>query len=212
MTPEDVHNKKFTTVRLREGYDITEVDRFLDEVEVELSRLLQDNEVLRTRSGLAEAPRSSAETAPEFATPTEPPASPAEASTRAARLLEIAAANADQLIGEAREEADKLLSEAKMAAERLESDARTRSEKLDAETSDRRHQLFGELEQERESLSRTIDELRTLEQNFRAKLRSYFEAQLQVLAGNPEAHVTAVMLGEPETPTRLRELFGEDGG
>lgn len=29
LTPEDVSNKRFTPVRLREGYDMGEVDRFL---------------------------------------------------------------------------------------------------------------------------------------------------------------------------------------
>ena len=38
LTPEAVDNKEFTTVRLREGYDMQEVDEFLDEVAAELSR------------------------------------------------------------------------------------------------------------------------------------------------------------------------------
>ncbi len=33
LTPEDVSNKRFTPVRLREGYDMGEVDQFLDEFE-----------------------------------------------------------------------------------------------------------------------------------------------------------------------------------
>ena len=33
LTPEDVHKKTFTPVRLREGYDMGEVDQFLDEVD-----------------------------------------------------------------------------------------------------------------------------------------------------------------------------------
>src|SRR6185503_4016860 len=53
LTPEDVHNKQFTTVRLREGYDEEEVDAFLDEVEAELTRLLRENEELRAK--IAEA-------------------------------------------------------------------------------------------------------------------------------------------------------------
>ena len=31
LSPEDVRNKQFTTVRLREGYDEDEVDAFLDQ-------------------------------------------------------------------------------------------------------------------------------------------------------------------------------------
>jgi DivIVA domain-containing protein len=33
LTPEDVRNKQFTTVRFKEGYDLDEVDNFLDEIE-----------------------------------------------------------------------------------------------------------------------------------------------------------------------------------
>jgi len=32
LTPEDVRNKQFSTVRLKEGYDEDEVDEFLDRV------------------------------------------------------------------------------------------------------------------------------------------------------------------------------------
>jgi len=49
LTPDDVRNKQFTTVRLREGYDEDEVDAFLDEVEAELARLLRENDELRQR-------------------------------------------------------------------------------------------------------------------------------------------------------------------
>jgi DivIVA domain-containing protein len=49
LTPEDVSNKRFTPVRLREGYDMGEVDQFLDEVEAELARLTRENDDLRTK-------------------------------------------------------------------------------------------------------------------------------------------------------------------
>lgn len=39
LTPDDVANKRFKVVRFREGYDETEVDAFLEEVEAELRRL-----------------------------------------------------------------------------------------------------------------------------------------------------------------------------
>ena len=54
LTPEDVSNKRFTPVRLREGYDMGEVDQFLDEVEAELERLLAENDDLRTKLAAAQ--------------------------------------------------------------------------------------------------------------------------------------------------------------
>src|SRR4051794_13186575 len=37
LTPEEVQQKRFSTVRFKEGYDEVEVDAFLDEVTAELS-------------------------------------------------------------------------------------------------------------------------------------------------------------------------------
>lgn len=76
LTPADVRNKQFSTTRLRPGYDEEEVDAFLDEVEAELDRLIQENEELRAK--LAEclrgkAPQTSAPSAEPAAEP-EPPA------------------------------------------------------------------------------------------------------------------------------------------
>src|SRR4051812_45296688 len=55
LTPEDVSNKRFTPVRLREGYDMGEVDQFLDEVEAELARLTRENDDLRTKLSAAQS-------------------------------------------------------------------------------------------------------------------------------------------------------------
>ena len=54
LTPEDVSNKRFTPVRLREGYDMGEVDQFLDEVEAELARLTKENDDLRQKLSAAQ--------------------------------------------------------------------------------------------------------------------------------------------------------------
>ncbi|MEU3505795.1 DivIVA domain-containing protein, partial [Streptomyces hundungensis] len=44
LTPEDVRNKQFTTVRLREGYDEDEVDAFLQGLSVaETARVMGKN-------------------------------------------------------------------------------------------------------------------------------------------------------------------------
>src|SRR5436190_5130726 len=65
LTPEDVSNKRFTPVRLREGYDMGEVDQFLDEVEAELARLTKENDDLRTKLSSAQSGGPAAISAPE---------------------------------------------------------------------------------------------------------------------------------------------------
>ena len=67
LTPEDVSNKRFTPVRLREGYDMGEVDQFLDEVEAELARLTKENDDLRSKLSAAQTSGSSSSAPTSFA-------------------------------------------------------------------------------------------------------------------------------------------------
>ena len=49
LMPEDLMNQRFTPVRFSEGYDMDEVDNFLDhEVEPRLKELIAENERLKT--------------------------------------------------------------------------------------------------------------------------------------------------------------------
>ena len=54
LTPEDVVNKQFQHVKFREGYDVDQVDDFLDDVVVELRRLNEENDSLRQKLSVAE--------------------------------------------------------------------------------------------------------------------------------------------------------------
>jgi DivIVA domain-containing protein len=240
LTPEDVSNKRFTPVRLREGYDMGEVDQFLDEVESELARLTRENEDLRAKlsaaqqgGGSSAAPAPVQEKAPEpVKEPTPAPApvvaaaptetikvtTVADASSAAARLLEIATRNADELVGEAKDQADKIIGEARTKAERLESeskakadrvesDARTRSQMLDSETAERRQQLFGDLEKEKERLNAEVENLRSFEREYRSRLKSYFQQQLAALDGSGEGGILA---SSDHAPKRLKSLLGDE--
>jgi len=238
LTPEDVSNKRFTPVRLREGYDMGEVDQFLDEVEAELERLNKENDDLRTKLSAAQSGAGeTAITAPPIFKEPEPVAPPApvpaaapapvqefkvstvaDASSAAARLLEIATRNADELVGEAKDQADKIIGEARTKAERLEaeskvksdrleSDARTRSQMLDSETAERRQQLFGDLEKEKEKLNAEVENLRSFEREYRSRLKSYFQQQLAALDGSGEGGILA---GSDHAPKRLKSLLGDE--
>jgi DivIVA domain-containing protein len=239
LTPEDVSNKRFTPVRLREGYDMGEVDQFLDEVEAELARLTRENDDLRSKlSAAQQGGGSTAVGQPAQQRPEEPAqqrapepvvaAAPtetikvttvADASSAAARLLEIATRNADELVTEAKDQADKVIGEARTKAERLEteakskadrmeSDARTRSQMLDSETAERRQQLFGDLEKERDRLNGEVENLRSFEREYRSRLKSYFQQQLAALDGDGEG---GNLVGSDHAPKRLKSLLGDEG-
>src|SRR3954463_6785011 len=111
LTPEDVQNKRFTTVRFKEGYDEEEVDAFLDEVEAELRRLLGENEQLRR------APKPAAPAPPPPRAPTPAPAAPPvreeQPQEAALRTLLLAQRTADEAIAEAKAEAAQISPAAK---------------------------------------------------------------------------------------------------
>ncbi len=201
LTPQDVSNKRFTPVRLREGYDMGEVDQFLDEVEAELERLAREADDLRAQlAGGSAAPATKTAGVPVETIRVE---TVTEASTAAARLLEIATRNADELVEGARAEAEQLRGDAAEEAERLtadaadaadalttktaeesaqvEEDARNRARRLDEETAERRTELMSDLESEREQLGVEVENLKAFEREYRSRLREYFHAQLERL-------------------------------
>lgn len=233
LTPEDVRNKTFTPVRLREGYDMGEVDAFLDEVEVELTRLLQENDGLRTEASddsnqsldVARRDAAAPDDGPDAAaaTVTAAPHSIPEAAGAAARLLEIATSNADQLVTEAREDADRIVREATAEAERLQADAKAtaerlrteaqaRAQRLDSETAQRRQELLGGLEKDKEALNSELTELKAFEREYRSRLRSYFESQLQALEGQRVNNVAVPPSTDDSASPGLRQILAEDGG
>src|SRR3954454_18556450 len=86
LTPEDVQNKRFTTTRFRPGYDEDEVDSFLDEVESELSRLVQENKTLAARAAGASVAAPAPPTPPPAEAPPAPAAPPAPEGSQDAAL------------------------------------------------------------------------------------------------------------------------------
>jgi len=190
LTPEDVSNKRFTPVRLREGYDMGEVDQFLDEVEAELARLTAENDELRAKLAAAQSGSPTFETAPTQLTAVrepaveapapvvaEVPAAPApvetpepvqtirvetvpEASNAAARLLEIATRNADELVEDAKNEADRIVGEARTKAERLENESKGKSDRMESDARTRAEMLDSETAERRTQLFADLEKER----------------------------------------------------
>lgn len=192
LTTDDILNKKFTATKFREGYDIVEVDDFLDEVLNTLRAYEGENGDLKSKLAAAErrvaeltrqnaaqaaaaaaAPAAAPEPAPAPTPEPEPEPAPAPAPAAPARLsepesatgmLQLAQKLHDDYVRSGQEEGDRLVTEARTEGERIVREAQ--------ETSAR---TLGQLEQERGLLERKIDELRQFERDYRTRLQSYLE-------------------------------------
>src|SRR3954451_1255913 len=182
LTPEDVQNKRFTTVRFKEGYDEEEVDGFLDEVEAELRRLLGENEQLRRAPKPAAAPAPVAPAAP--AAPAAPEEQPQEA---ALRTLLLAQRTADEAIAEAKAEAAQMSASAKAEADQIVSSARMKAAALEAEAQQQHAAAVADLQRQRNALEAQIDSLRGFEREYRTRLKAYLEGQLRELESQQSA-------------------------
>ena len=242
LTPADVHNVAFSKPPIgKRGYNEDEVDAFLDLVETELTRLIEENSDLRQRvneldqelagaraGGGTSAQATQAiplyEPEPEPVKPPQPAAQPApqpasaalgeDHALKAARVLSLAQdtadrltgtakaeseklmadarANADQIVGDARREAETTVAEARQRADAMLADAQTRSEtqlrqaqeKADALQADaeRKHsEIMGTINQQRTVLEGRLEQLRTFEREYRTRLKTYLESQLEEL-------------------------------
>lgn len=105
-----------------------------------------------------------------------------ESSVAAARLLEIAAANADRLVADAREEADSLVVAARAEAERVT-----------AELDQHRTMVLRELADRQAAVEAKVRRLRQLESEHLNHLRRHFTEQLAQLEEiTPEVPLAAV--------------------
>lgn len=201
LTPADVRNKQFSTTRLRPGYDEEEVDAFLDEVEAELDRLIQENEELRAK--LAECLRGKVpamaapivEPKPDIAPVPEPPRpepkpepepalgglgmapSGEDNMDTAARVLALAQQTADQAIADARREADETLGRARREAEEILGKARRQADQVVSEARSRAEALDRDAqERHRQVMGSLVQQREELERevdNLRAFEREY---------------------------------------
>ncbi|BBZ08194.1 cell wall synthesis protein Wag31 [Mycolicibacterium doricum] len=241
LTPADVHNVAFSKPPIgKRGYNEDEVDAFLDLVENELTRLIEENTDLRqrvaeldqelssARSGGVSQPQAAPvyEAEPEPTPPPQPvyeapPAAPGptaqqseDSTLRAAKVLSLAQETADRLTGTAKAESDKLLSDARAQADAMVSEARQTAEKTvaearqradamlaDAQTrseaqlrqaqekadalqadAERKHsEIMGTINQQRTVLEGRLEQLRTFEREYRTRLKTYLESQLEEL-------------------------------
>src|SRR5688500_16911025 len=161
LTPADVHNVVFKKPPIgKRGYDEDEVDAFLDVVEAELARLIEENNELRSavsRGGARVEERT--ETPVPAPSPISEPPPPVQQpreddSARASRMLSLATETADRYVNEAKTQAEQMLSGAKSNSDRLMTEARSKSEQMVAEAKHRADSMIGEARTRAETLDR----------------------------------------------------------
>jgi DivIVA domain-containing protein len=190
LTVDDVRDKTFTTTRLREGYEIAEVDGFRSDVAEAIT--IRDAVISQLRDELATTRVQALEARADgdhFSDRTDESSDRAESSAAAVRLLEMATANADQLVAEAQAEAEVILSAARHESDELLSASRSEAERGTAELERTKRQQTAELEQHRRSvlaeladakasLEAKIHHLSQQESEHRDHLRRHFAEQL----------------------------------
>ncbi|WP_036493069.1 MULTISPECIES: DivIVA domain-containing protein [Nocardioides] len=202
LTPEDVSNKRFTPVRLREGYDMGEVDQFLDEVEAELARLTKENEDLRSKLSAAQSgsptPAAAPVAAPEPVKEEKPTPAPAPVPTPAPVAAAAAAPAggvetirvetvpqasnaAARLLELATRNADELVEEAKNEADKVVGAARTKAERLEAESKAKSDRLEADARQRSQMLDSETAERRQQMFGELEKERDKLNAEVETL-------------------------------
>lgn len=198
LTPDDVVNQKFTITKFRDGYDLDQVDDFLDSIVEELRQHEKEKQELRdqveelerqlkeceARVAAAEAAPAEAaepaaaqpeEPAPAQAVAPQPMAGESSDAIKSSSMLQLALELHDKHVHEGETKRDELVREGEAKARELVDEARhQRAEQL---------RLLGN---ERDELQNRIKELREFESEYRTTLRSYIQAQLRNLDGSPE--------------------------
>lgn len=210
LMPEDLMNQRFTPVRFSEGYDMDEVDNFLDnEVEPRLKDLISENERLKKEleeaqnriaeleSGApaaASAPAVEADAQDEETVVSEVPgASSADSADETAPQAVVAeeepaapvAQTPDQsaagIIALANRLHDEHVRNGEEERDRLIAEANEEHKRIVGEAEEKSRTTLADLESKKAELDKTIEGLRNFERDYRNRLRNYLENQLRDL-------------------------------
>ncbi|MFF5973753.1 DivIVA domain-containing protein [Streptomyces sp. NPDC012769] len=158
ITPAEIKEKQFATTRIKEGYDQSEVDDFLDRVEVDYRQLSEQHarqvqEIAQLRRALDAARAASSDAVTTVL--------PVPAATGAERILVAAQRTADQVEAEANMEAGK-----------IRAVARAEAENIKAVAEGERQAILNQLETERTALVEAIEVLKAKRAGYKSWLRA----------------------------------------
>jgi DivIVA domain-containing protein len=238
LSLDDVRNKRFRMAR-KSGYEVLEVDEFVDEVEESFAQLIEENvnlkrqvESLKSAPPAAQAAPVVQQQAPQQA-PTPPPrpgdsgrmvvTTGKEASAAVVRLVEMSTEQAERLVAEATDDANRIREEAnrtahqvttdaRTRAERVESEARVNAERVQADALSRAEKLDREIESRRGEMFGDLERQRDDLTAAVAALRNFEAAYRANLTAHLRSQIESLESGraEPsETPDVVRDLRPE---
>jgi DivIVA domain-containing protein len=178
LTLDDLRNKRFRLAR-KSGYEVLEVDEFVDGVGESFAQLLEDNQNLkkqiealksappaRTSAPVAQAPTVQAPVARQR-DPVQPSASGTivvttgkEASAAVVRLVEMSTEQAERLVEETTADANRIREDANRTAHQLTTDARTRAARVESEARVNAERLNADAHSRAEKLDRETENRR----------------------------------------------------
>ncbi|MER6901942.1 cell division initiation protein, partial [Amycolatopsis sp. NPDC000740] len=125
----------------------------------------------------------------------------AEARTKSEQLLSDARAKSDSMVNEARTRAETMLNDARTRAETLERQARDKATTMERESQRKYTETMNNLNAEKGALGKKIEELRTIEREYRTRLRGFLESQLRELDDRGSAAPASASSGSSQSST-----------
>lgn len=209
LMPDDLLNKRFTPVRFSEGYDMDEVDNYLDnDILPRLQELIDENTRLTTELEQAQSRIAELESAPAAAAAAESPVedeveeTPAEespvfeaeetedvvvaepepaAQTGAQSAAQAPDQSAAGIIALANRLHDEYVKNGEDERDRLITEANDEHRRIVGEAEEKSRTTLAALEETKADLEKSIEGLRTFERDYRNRLRNYLENQLREL-------------------------------
>ena len=210
FTLDDVREKRFEVAR-NAGYEVLQVDEFVNEVGERFAQLFEDNQNLKKQiEALNSAPPVPARTAapvaqapavqlpvPRQSAPVQPSASGTivvttgkEASAAVVRLVELSTEQAGRLVEESTADAKRIREEANRTAHQLTTDARTRAARVESEARVNAERLNADAHSRTEKLDREIESRRAEMFDDLGRRRDHLTAAVEALRDFEAAYRT----------------------
>jgi DivIVA domain-containing protein len=214
LTPADVHNVAFKKPPIgKRGYDEDEVDAFLDLIEAELARLIEENNDLKqqvdemARSGPIQqgGPQQLRQQPPPPPVPEQMAMTPPPVAQQAPRIDENS--QVVKVLAMAQETAEKYVTDAKAEADRMMGDARSTADRMIGEARSKADSMVGEARSQAASVEREARGKATSMVQDAERKHNEIIGGLEQRKGTLEKSIEQLRTFEREYRTRLKSYL-----